>query len=132
MKVISILLLCLGVLVFSASTRPSMAYSDCLDADYDGYTTCDGDCDDNDPEKVPVDEDGDGVSSCAGDCQPYEPDVNRCTHQKKQYPIYPVEYPDNCYEIKETVTEYSCAPGQSFSQCTLVSQTTNTYNSCGG
>jgi hypothetical protein len=127
--------LCLSVavcaLLMVLSTTKTVAQSTCTDNDYDGYTTCDGDCDDNDPVKVPVDEDGDGVSSCAGDCQPYEPQVNKCTHQKKFYPPEPAYYPDNCYPIREDVKEYQCTEGQSFSQCTLVSQTTNWYNSCG-
>ena len=34
----------------------------------DGYSTCDGDCDDNDASLTPWDGDFDGYSSCSGDC----------------------------------------------------------------
>jgi hypothetical protein len=36
--------------------------------DGDGYTTCDGDCADNNPNLNLDDADGDGTSSCDGDC----------------------------------------------------------------
>lgn len=38
------------------------------DADGDGFTPADGDCDDTDPGLNPADDDGDGVSTCDGDC----------------------------------------------------------------
>ncbi|MEC8381074.1 MAG: MopE-related protein [Myxococcota bacterium] len=41
---------------------------DMLDKDGDGYTHCDLDCDDDDGSKNPHDSDGDGWSTCQGDC----------------------------------------------------------------
>ncbi len=41
---------------------------DDVDLDGDGYTDCDGDCNDNDPSLTPADVDMDGFSSCDGDC----------------------------------------------------------------
>ncbi len=38
------------------------------DLDGDGYSDCDGDCDDLDPSLTPADTDQDGYSSCDGDC----------------------------------------------------------------
>jgi subtilisin-like proprotein convertase family protein len=40
----------------------------CLDEDGDGATTCDGDCDDDDPSLNLKDVDGDGHSTCDADC----------------------------------------------------------------
>jgi len=39
-----------------------------VDADGDGYTTEEGDCDDSDASLNPADEDGDGYSTCDNDC----------------------------------------------------------------
>lgn len=41
---------------------------DMLDNDGDGYTHCDMDCDDDDANETPNDADGDGLSTCQGDC----------------------------------------------------------------
>ena len=41
---------------------------DMLDNDGDGYTHCDMDCDDEDANETPNDADGDGWSTCQGDC----------------------------------------------------------------
>jgi hypothetical protein len=38
------------------------------DVDGDGFTTCDGDCDDDDGTLSLDDLDGDGFSTCDGDC----------------------------------------------------------------
>jgi hypothetical protein len=38
------------------------------DNDGDGYSICDGDCDDNDARRSPADRDGDGFSTCQNDC----------------------------------------------------------------
>ena len=38
------------------------------DGDGDGYTACDGDCDDDDPDLNLDDLDGDGLDTCVGDC----------------------------------------------------------------
>ena len=38
------------------------------DNDGDGWSDCQGDCDDNDPLLQPTDADGDGLSTCGGDC----------------------------------------------------------------
>jgi len=46
------------------------------DADGDGWTTCEGDCDDGDPTLDPSDGDGDGTTSCAGDCDDDDSDAN--------------------------------------------------------
>ncbi len=45
------------------------------DLDGDGYTECDGDCNDNDPSLTPADMDMDGFSSCDGDCDDSRSDV---------------------------------------------------------
>ena len=37
--------------------------------DADGYTTCEGDCDDENPNLGPWDNDGDSYSVCDGDCR---------------------------------------------------------------
>ena len=39
-----------------------------LDSDGDGYSTCDGDCDDGDATLNLSDKDNDGYSTCDGDC----------------------------------------------------------------
>ncbi len=44
-----------------------------FDLDVDGFTPCDGDCDDNDEAATPADEDADGQSSCDGDCDDTDP-----------------------------------------------------------
>jgi hypothetical protein len=44
------------------------------DVDVDGFSVADGDCDDTDPDLIPVDVDGDGYSSCQGDCRDVDPD----------------------------------------------------------
>ena len=41
---------------------------DPADADGDGFSTCDGDCNDGDPSLEPDDADNDGYSTCDGDC----------------------------------------------------------------
>jgi len=38
------------------------------DLDADGYSECDGDCNDNNPGLTPADNDQDGYSTCDGDC----------------------------------------------------------------
>ena len=43
------------------------------DYDGDGYTACDGDCDEGDAAMSPADYDGDGYSSCDGDCDDSNP-----------------------------------------------------------
>ena len=43
------------------------------DADNDGYTSCDDDCDDNDPTMFPIDADNDGYTICEGDCVDDDP-----------------------------------------------------------
>ena len=45
------------------------------DADGDGYSTCDLDCDDNDPAMNQDDNDGDGDSTCQGDCDETDPTI---------------------------------------------------------
>jgi hypothetical protein len=40
----------------------------CTDNDQDGFTNCQGDCNDTDPSLTPQDWDGDGYSTCGGDC----------------------------------------------------------------
>ena len=47
---------------------PGETGEDCVDMDGDGDTTCDGDCDDNDPTLNLNDNDSDGYSSCDNDC----------------------------------------------------------------
>ena len=46
-----------------------------LDSDGDGYSSCEGDRDDNDASLSPEDADGDGVSSQDGDCDDNDPNV---------------------------------------------------------
>ena len=48
------------------------------DADDDGYTSCNNDCDDSDPAVTGEDLDGDGWSVCEGDCD--DNDQNRYTN----------------------------------------------------
>ena len=45
------------------------------DADADGSTECDGDCDDTNPALNGLDVDGDGWSTCQGDCDDSQSDV---------------------------------------------------------
>ncbi len=67
----------------------------CNDNDQDGFTTCDGDCDDNDPAYNPgtfddcngndnncdgiiannLDQDADGITSCGGDCNDFNSQI---------------------------------------------------------
>ena len=58
-----------------------------IDDDGDGYPECGpytgsdptilggGDCDDGDPNNVPLDADGDGLAGCAGDCDETDPSI---------------------------------------------------------
>ncbi len=46
------------------------------DADSDGYSTCDDDCDDTDASLNPKDEDADGYSTCDGDCDDTDATLN--------------------------------------------------------
>ena len=46
------------------------------DADSDGSSTCDGDCNDSDPDLNLNDDDGDGWSTCDGDCNDNNISVN--------------------------------------------------------
>ena len=46
------------------------------DLDGDGFTECDGDCDDENPNLTPEDKDGDGISTCEGDCRDDDPTFN--------------------------------------------------------
>ena len=55
-------------LVFSLTVFACDKADDDTDNDGDGYSTEDGDCDDNDAALNPEDADGDGVSTCDGDC----------------------------------------------------------------
>ncbi|MGA1864637.1 MAG: MopE-related protein, partial [bacterium] len=70
--------------------------SPCMDEDKDGFTTCDGDCDDSDPAVNPMakeicdfrdndcdgmidegfDADKDGFTTCGGDCDDFNPKIN--------------------------------------------------------
>ncbi len=47
-----------------------------VDADSDGSTECDGDCDDANAALNAVDADGDGYSTCQGDCDDNDDDVH--------------------------------------------------------
>ncbi|MGA1840564.1 MAG: putative metal-binding motif-containing protein [bacterium] len=78
------------VVVFKTTPSP------CLDEDKDGFTTCDGDCDDSDPAINPMakeicdfkdndcdgmidegfDVDKDGFTTCGGDCDDSDPAIN--------------------------------------------------------
>jgi hypothetical protein len=53
---------------WAAQTENCEDTPDGFDNDADGFSVCDGDCDDRDPDLSPADEDDDGVSSCDGDC----------------------------------------------------------------
>jgi hypothetical protein len=53
---------------WAAQTENCEDTPDGVDNDSDGYSVCDGDCDDTDPDMNPADEDQDGVTSCDGDC----------------------------------------------------------------
>lgn len=80
----------------TAECTSSLFVNPCLDADYDGWTTCDLDCDDNDGSTYPgaieladgadndcngvpddgtvlVDDDGDGWTELDGDCDDWDP-----------------------------------------------------------
>ena len=46
------------------------------DSDGDGVTTCDGDCNDSDPNTGAIDVDGDGAFSCWGDCNDFDAALN--------------------------------------------------------
>ncbi|MDP6933883.1 MAG: ABC transporter ATP-binding protein, partial [Myxococcota bacterium] len=50
--------------------------SDTSDSDGDGYTICDGDCDDDDSSLNLDDGDGDGYSTCDGDCDDNDSSLN--------------------------------------------------------
>ena len=47
-----------------------------VDADNDGYSTCDGDCDDSDATLELADADSDGYSTCDGDCDDSDSSLN--------------------------------------------------------
>ena len=58
------------------------------DLDGDGFTECDGDCDDENPNLTPEDKDGDGISTCEGDCRDDDPTFNgdNCPRFGKNFP----------------------------------------------
>ena len=84
-----------GYLVFAGPLVFTSVVQCDVDADGDGFTPCDGDCNDADPNVFPgaaeacngvddncdgatdegFDEDGDGVTSCGGDCDDGDPTV---------------------------------------------------------
>jgi MYXO-CTERM domain-containing protein len=55
----------------------AIEYSTCdsSDVDGDGYSDCDDDCNDYDPDLTPGDADLDGITSCDGDCDDYQATV---------------------------------------------------------
>ena len=57
-----------GLLLLVLTTGCTIENKNTEDNDGDGYSTFDGDCDDNDASLNPADADGDGVSTCDGDC----------------------------------------------------------------
>ena len=128
-RFVSLVTFTLVLLVFS-STRSTTAMSTCTDNDADG-TCAEVDCDDFDAALNGRDDDGDGVTSCQGDCREDDLAITNCSQVRREVPVY-TYYPEVCFDIYMTTREYSCAPGQSFSECTLISETTDTYNSCGG
>ena len=85
-----------GYLVFAGPLVFSPVAQCDVDADGDGFTTCDGDCNDADPNVFPgaaeacngvddncdgatdegFDADGDGFTVCGGDCDDTDPSVN--------------------------------------------------------
>lgn len=119
--VVGLLLACLAFFA-----RPTVSQS-CVDSDQDGTTTCDGDCNDQDPNRDLRDFDGDGVTTCAYDCDDFDPAVNNCGQQFRVEPDY-TYYPETCgYTYMRYIRRYcpwgSGPPpsGHSFNDCTILS-----------
>jgi hypothetical protein len=130
MKRLLLLLVLALTLLCLPTSNSSVATGNCVDADNDG--ACAGvDCNDNAPLKNLRDDDGDTVTSCQGDCRDSDPLITNCTQFLKVEPDYTNDI-DGCWDVTETIKEYRCQQGQSFSQCTLVNTTTNQWNTCTG
>ena len=121
LSVLGLLLLCLA---FSA--RPTASQS-CVDSDQDGTTTCDGDCNDQDPNRNLRDFDGDGVTTCAYDCDDFDSAINNCGEHFWIEPNY-TYYPETCFSTWMRVTRRNCPwgngpppPDRSWSECIFIS-----------
>ena len=124
-----LLLLVLVLTLVGLTLQSTVVTGTCVDNDNDG-TCADVDCNDSAPNRNQRDDDGDGATSCEGDCRDNDATIHSCTQLFRVEPDYtnPI---DNCYNIYEVIKEYSCQPpGEPFSQCTLVNETTNSYNTC--
>lgn len=115
------------VLCLALSARPT-ASQGCIDSDLDGTTTCQGDCNDQDPDKNRRDFDGDGVTSCDGDCEDYDPSISHCHIFSAEVPDYTYWPEQSCYRVFQDITWYQCpspqTPSDPFNNCTV----TNTFH----
>ena len=132
---------------FNDSTRPNCASSinnpvenedrgenNCVDMDGDGWTVCDGDCNDSDPNLIfncqPVgctDIDGDGWCNDT-DCDDYDASVQSCNTYYDPYPYYnPPSY--QCYAYY-SVTDYYQYSGEGNTWIYIRTETQYLYTQC--
>lgn len=94
-------------------------YSDeCEDVDGDGSTTCDGDCDDNNPYLDNNDADLDGWSTCDGDCNDGDPWI---------YPEAPCDEM-NCMADQDCDGEYDCTDPNCYACPVIIDAAGDGYN----
>jgi hypothetical protein len=106
----------------------------CVDMDGDGWTVCDGDCNDNDPNLVSncqtngcTDMDGDGWCNDT-DCDDFDSAVQSCNTYYDPYPYYnPPSY--QCYAYYR-VTDYYQYSGEGNTWIYLRTETQYMYTEC--
>jgi len=132
---------------FDASTRPNCTSTmaapttevdkgdnNCVDMDGDGWTVCDGDCNDNDPNLVSncqtygcTDIDGDGWCNDT-DCDDYDSSVQSCNTYYDPQPYYnPPSY--QCYAYYR-FTDYYQYSGEGNTWSYLRTETQYMYTDC--
>jgi hypothetical protein len=125
---------CLGSIFDAPGTEADSGENTCVDMDNDGWTVCDGDCNDNDASLAfncqingCTDNDGDGWCSNE-DCDDYDSGVQTCNTYYDPYPYYnPPSYQCYAYYL---VTDYYQYSGEGNTWIYLRTTEQYMYTSC--